>query len=72
MPGKYNYSLFQFARIDEKREAEIKRKVKPVEINKWENEKNGGDPADKMEVTGDVKMDIDLNKEIEADQAQQS
>ena len=62
--------FFQFARIDEKREAEIKRKVKPVEINKWENEKNGGDPTEKMEVTGDVKMDLDLNKEIEADQQQ--
>ena len=44
--------------------------MKPVEINKWENEKNAANAAETMEVTGDVKMDLDLNKEIEADQQQ--
>lgn len=63
----------KFARIDSKKEADQKSRDKPMEINKWENAKNGGEGGlagdpNTMQVTGDIKMDLDLNKEINNDQ----
>lgn len=60
----------KFARIDAKKEEEARRNQKPLEINEWENKnrKNGeeGDASDVLKVSGDVKMDLDLDKEIAA------
>ena len=59
----------KFAQIDAKREEEAKKRQKPLEINEWSKEENGGggqpdDDPDVIKVTGDVQMDVDLNKEV--------
>lgn len=62
----------KFAQIDAKREEMAKKNQKPLEINEWENKANGGHipDAENLTVSGDVKMNIDLNKEMnEVDQA---
>ncbi len=59
----------KFARIDAKREEEARRSQAPLEINEWENNKKNsgdGDGSDVLKVSGDVKMDLDLDKEIAA------
>ena len=56
----------------------FRRQKKPLEINEWSENKDGsGAPgpsggggglsgAESINVTGDIKMDIDLNKELAA------
>ncbi len=54
----------KFAKADAKREEEARKNQKPLEINEWENKNNEKNAGDTINVTGDVKMDIDLNKEM--------
>lgn len=64
----------KFAQIDAKKEENEKRRQKPLEINEWSQghqqqpAKSGKDDDDggmsSIKVSGDVNMDIDLNKEI--------
>lgn len=57
----------KFAKIDAKREEEARKNQPPLEINEWENKnKKGGGDGDVLKVSGDVQMDLDLNKEIDA------
>ena len=57
----------------------FRRQKKPLEINEWSDNKDGSGPsgpsssgggaisgAESINVTGDIKMDIDLNKELAA------
>ena len=64
----------KFAARDTKREEEALKKQKPLEINEWSKE-NGGkaangsnDDGNSLKVSGDINMDIDLEKEVAADQ----
>lgn len=59
----------KFAEADAKKEEMAKLNKKPLEINEW----SGKDPTSKVNsdpnnitVSGDINMDIDLNKEISA------
>jgi len=64
----------KFARIDSKKEAEAKKRVKPVEINQWHENKNAP-KEETLTVSGDVQMDMDLNyaiKEHEQNQDHQN
>ena len=52
----------------------FRRQKKPLEINEWSENKDGSGAAgpsgisgaESINVTGDIKMDIDLNKELSA------
>ena len=56
----------------------FRRQKKPLEINEWSDNKDGSSGpssssgggaisgAESINVTGDIKMDIDLNKELAA------
>merc|ERR1712117_1008101 len=69
----------RFAKEDQEKEERAKRQKKPLEINEWSDNKDGSGPpgpsssgggaisgAESINVTGDIKMDIDLNKELAA------
>lgn len=58
----------KFARIDEKKAADQRRREKPLEINEWSKSSATGNDPNKMKVSGDVEMDLDLNQAIQADQ----
>lgn len=56
----------KFAKIDAKREEEARKNQPPLEINEWENKGKAADnDGDMLKVSGDVQMDLDLNKEID-------
>jgi len=64
----------RFAKEDAEKEERAKRQKKPLEINEWSENKDGSGAAgpsgisgaESINVTGDIKMDIDLNKELSA------
>lgn len=69
----------RFAKEDAEKEERAKRQKKPLEINEWSENKDGPGGAavpsgsgggiagaEHISVTGDIKMDIDLDKEIAA------
>ena len=68
----------KFARIDAKKEEEARKNQPPLQINEWENKKNAanssssGDGSDVLKVSGDVQMDIDLDKEMSNAEQEQS
>jgi len=56
----------RFAEADAKRAAEARRLEKPVEINEWGNKAAAAaNGLDSLQVTGDVEMNLDIDKEIE-------
>jgi len=55
----------RFAEADAKRAAEARRLEKPVVINEWGNKGGLPNGIDSLQVTGDVEMNLDLDKEME-------
>lgn len=59
----------KFAEIDAKKEREKQKAQKPLEINEWSTNANGGQGQghsmmDSLKVTGDVEMNLDLDAEL--------
>lgn len=59
----------RFAEADARKEAERKRNEKPVVINDWgTNSNKGTNGMESLQVTGDVQMNLDIDREIEKQQ----
>jgi len=59
----------RFAEADARKEAERKRNEKPVVINDWgTNANKGTNGMESLQVTGDVQMNLDIDREIEKQQ----
>lgn len=54
----------RFAEQDARKEAERRKREKPLVINEWEDKHNKANAQETLEVSGDLKMNIDLNKEM--------
>jgi len=54
----------RFAEADAKREEQRKKNEKPVEINEWDKKAQNGNGLESLQVTGDVEMKLDIDKEI--------
>ena len=63
----------KFARMDARKEELARKNQPPLDITEWEkNEKNreaaaskGDMPEERLKVSGDVQMDLDINKEMD-------
>ena len=57
----------KFAKIDAKREEEVKKRETPVEIDEWKSSKRSTSTSssDVLNVKGDINMDVDLNRALD-------